>query len=155
MITIQLAHVESCGYSGNAPRLRSVWSGEEMRLEDGSFKSKLFSRLEARSACPGEYEDPDRTARNVGEGKEVTEVEEEFEPEQEKFGSRAVQYAGKSAARKMGKRKMRRIRNGKSARRKSVRTQREVLCNEARDLGAQRERHRQVFAVAGFPSPAE
>jgi hypothetical protein len=50
-------------------------------LANGSFESRFFGMLEACSACPGDYEDPDRTARNVRGAEEGGEIEEEFEPD--------------------------------------------------------------------------
>ena len=41
--------------------------------------TKYGNRMEACSACPGDYEDPDRTARNRREAEEAAEPDEEFD----------------------------------------------------------------------------
>jgi hypothetical protein len=42
-------------------------------------------RFDACSACPGDYEDPDRTAGNSREAADAAEVDEEFEADEEEF----------------------------------------------------------------------
>ena len=50
-----------------------------MRFREQGSGAGCGTRVEACSACPGDYEDPDRAARNSREAEDSADPDEEFE----------------------------------------------------------------------------
>ena len=59
-------------------------------LEQGS-EAGCGTRMEACSACPGDYEDPDRSSRNSREAEDAAEPDEEFETSEQELWSRSIE----------------------------------------------------------------